>query len=139
MNTFHHTSLQATDPERSRTFYEALGFTFAGSLGITKEDGREYEERQGEPGPVRHYFFTDGRGQRVLELSGGNGEQSWPYESHFGLVVDDLDATIARLEATDFEIEIPPYKPMNAGEAVVAFARDPDGYLIELIWVPSSN
>jgi lactoylglutathione lyase len=42
MSRFLHTMVRITDPARSRAFYEALGFTFAGDFDIVR-DGRTYE------------------------------------------------------------------------------------------------
>jgi lactoylglutathione lyase len=39
---FLHTMVRITDPERSRAFYEALGFTFDRDMDIVR-DGRSYD------------------------------------------------------------------------------------------------
>ena len=36
MATFLHTMVRVTDPEKSRAFYEALGFEFAGDFDIVR-------------------------------------------------------------------------------------------------------
>jgi catechol 2,3-dioxygenase-like lactoylglutathione lyase family enzyme len=36
MAAFLHTIVRITDPERSRSFYEALGFTFSRELDIVR-------------------------------------------------------------------------------------------------------
>ena len=50
MTRFLHTMVRITDPEKSRAFYEALGFTFAGDFDIVRDpDGYRIEliERAG--------------------------------------------------------------------------------------------
>jgi catechol 2,3-dioxygenase-like lactoylglutathione lyase family enzyme len=39
MATFLHTMVRITDPERSREFYEALGFRFSRDMDIVREGG----------------------------------------------------------------------------------------------------
>jgi catechol 2,3-dioxygenase-like lactoylglutathione lyase family enzyme len=39
MATFLHTMVRITDPQKSRAFYEALGFSFASEMDIVR-DGR---------------------------------------------------------------------------------------------------
>jgi catechol 2,3-dioxygenase-like lactoylglutathione lyase family enzyme len=47
---FLHTMVRITDPERSRNFYEALGFSFAGDFGIVRDGALE----------ATNYFFSLG-------------------------------------------------------------------------------
>jgi hypothetical protein len=42
--------VRITDPERSRNFYEALGFSFAGDFGIVRDGALE----------ATNYFFSLG-------------------------------------------------------------------------------
>jgi catechol 2,3-dioxygenase-like lactoylglutathione lyase family enzyme len=51
---FLHTMVWITDPERSRAFYEALGFTFAGDFDIVREGELE----------ATNYFFSMGTRSR---------------------------------------------------------------------------
>ena len=59
MATFLHTMVRITDPERSRGFYEALGFTFSRDMDIVRNGERE----------ATNYFFSIGDAQNVLELT----------------------------------------------------------------------
>jgi catechol 2,3-dioxygenase-like lactoylglutathione lyase family enzyme len=55
MATFLHAMVRITDPERSRTFYEALGFRFSRDIDIVLE--------------ATNYFFSIGDQENVLELT----------------------------------------------------------------------
>jgi catechol 2,3-dioxygenase-like lactoylglutathione lyase family enzyme len=57
MGRYLHTMYRITDPERSRTFYEALGFTFAGDFDIV---------RNGEL-KTTNYLFSLGDQDSVLD------------------------------------------------------------------------
>ena len=48
MADFLHTMVRITDPERSRAFYEALGFTFSRDMDIVREGELE----------ATNYFFS---------------------------------------------------------------------------------
>jgi catechol 2,3-dioxygenase-like lactoylglutathione lyase family enzyme len=50
MTAYLHTMYRITDPERSRGFYEALGFTFARDLDIVRDGELE----------ATNYFFPLG-------------------------------------------------------------------------------
>jgi catechol 2,3-dioxygenase-like lactoylglutathione lyase family enzyme len=51
--------VRITDPDKSRAFYEALGFTFAGDFDIVRDGQRE----------ATNYFFSVGDQESVLELT----------------------------------------------------------------------
>jgi catechol 2,3-dioxygenase-like lactoylglutathione lyase family enzyme len=59
MARFLYTMCRITDPERSRRFYEALGFTFAGDFDIVRDGQLE----------ATNYFFSIGDQESVLELT----------------------------------------------------------------------
>jgi catechol 2,3-dioxygenase-like lactoylglutathione lyase family enzyme len=59
MATFMHTMVRITDPERSRAFYEALGFRFSRDLDIVRNGELE----------ATNYFFSIGDDENVLELT----------------------------------------------------------------------
>src|SRR6476620_7755846 len=50
VSRFLHTMVRITDPEKSRAFYEALGFTFAGDFDIVRDGEVE----------ATNYFFSMG-------------------------------------------------------------------------------
>jgi lactoylglutathione lyase len=108
---FLHTMVRITDPERSRAFYEALGFTFDRDMDIVRDGQLE----------ATNYFNHDGRS---YELGTGYG--------HIAVGVDDLDGTLERLAGQGIEPERPPYQVREGGSRL-CFVQDPDGYRIELI------
>jgi lactoylglutathione lyase len=73
----------------------------------------------------------------VLELTHNFGVNAYNLGdgyNHIALLVDDLDATLARLAAEGVHPEKPPYRPGGRTEGHrIAFVRDPDGYRIELV------
>ncbi len=125
MATFLHTMVRITDPERSRVFYEALGFRFSRDLEIVRDDVLE----------ATNYFYSIGDQENVLELTYNHDGRSYELGTGYGHVaigVDDLDATLADLAAQGIEPERPPYT-VRAGGSRICFVRDPDGYRVELI------
>jgi lactoylglutathione lyase len=114
-----------TDPERSRSFYEALGFRFSRDLDIVRDGELE----------ATNYFYSLGDADDVLELTYNHDGRTYELGTGYGHVaigVDDLDATLARLAEQGIEPERPPYT-VRAGGSRLCFVRDPDGYRIELI------
>jgi lactoylglutathione lyase len=119
---FMHTCLRVRDIDASLRFYGALGFEPRGRLNFESA----YNVYLGLPG-----------GGDVLELT-LNEDRAEPYDlgdgyGHMALVVDDLDATLARLAAAEILPERAPYAPGGRTEYRICFVSDPDGYRIELI------
>ena len=125
MATFLHTMVRITDPEQSRTFYEALGFQFENDMDIVRNGELE----------ATNYFFGVGDQKSVLELTynhdGRTYEMGTAY-GHIALAVDDLDETLARLREQGIEPEREPYRVREGGN-LICFVRDPDEYRVELI------
>ncbi len=125
MADFLHTMYRITDPERSRAFYEALGFTFARDFDIVRNGERE----------ATNYFFSLGDHDSVLELTYNHDGRTYDLGSgygHIALAVDDLDETLERLKEQGIEPEREPYRVREGGSRL-CFVRDPDEYRIELI------
>ena len=125
MADFLHTMVRITDPERSRAFYEALGFRFAHEMDIVRDGVRE----------ATNYFFSIGRSEDVLELTFNHDGRTYELGTaygHIALGVEDLDGTLGRLAEQGIEPEKPPYRVREGGSRL-CFVRDPDGYRIELI------
>jgi lactoylglutathione lyase len=123
--SFLHTMVRITDPERSRSFYEALGFSFERDMDIVRNGEKE----------ATNYFFSMGDQRSVLELTynhDGRGYELGSGYGHIAVGVDDLDATLSRLSGQGIEPEKPPYSVREGGSRL-CFVRDPDGYRIELI------
>ncbi len=120
---FVHTCIRSLDIDASLRFYGLLGYEQRGRLVFDSA----YNVYLGLPG--------DGD---TLELTVNVGRTE-PYElgdgyNHMALVVDDLDALLARLAAAGIEPEKAPYAPGGREEiGRICFVSDPDGYRIELI------
>jgi lactoylglutathione lyase len=125
MATFLHTMVRITDPEKSRAFYEALGFTFENEMDIVR--GGEVE--------ATNYFFSMGDQRSVLELTYNHDGRTYELGTGYGHIavgVDDLGATLTRLKQQSIEPEREPYR-VREGGSLLCFVRDPDGYRIELL------
>jgi lactoylglutathione lyase len=117
-----HTCYRILEIDRSVEFYDKLGFEEMARLPIRDE-------------AINVFMGLPDDGAR-LELT-WNKDQSEPYEigtgyGHIALTVDDLDATLERLNSVGIEPEKPPYTVREGGSRL-CFVRDPDGYRIELI------
>jgi lactoylglutathione lyase len=127
---FLHTMVRITDPEKSRAFYEALGFTFEREMDIVRGGEKE----------ATNYFFSVGDQESVLELTFNHDGRTYDLGSGYGHIaigVDDLDATLARLSEQGIEPEKPPYQ-VREGGSFLCFVKDPDGYRLELIEKPGA-
>jgi lactoylglutathione lyase len=125
MTSFLHTMVRITDPERSRRFYEALGFRFSRDMDIVREGQLE----------ATNYFYSLGDAENVLELTYNHDGRTYDLGTgygHIALGVEDLDGTLARLADQGIEPERPPYRVREGGSRI-CFVRDPDEYRIELI------
>ncbi len=126
MATFLHTMVRITDPEKSRSFYEALGFQFSTDMDIVREGRLE----------ATNYFFSIGDRENVLELTFNHDGRSYELGTAYGHVavgVEDLDGTLATLQGEHgIAPERPPYQVREGGSRI-CFVRDPDDYRIELI------
>jgi lactoylglutathione lyase len=125
MADFLHTMVRITDPEKSRAFYEALGFTFSRDMDIVRDGQLE----------ATNYFYSLGDAENVLELTFNHDGRTYELGDAYGHIaigVDDLDGTLSRLKEQGIEPEREPYRVREGGSRL-AFVRDPDGYRIELI------
>jgi lactoylglutathione lyase len=125
MTRYLHTMYRITDPERSRAFYETLGFTFAGDFDIVRNGALE----------ATNYFFSVGDQESVLELTYNHDGRTYDLGTgygHIAVAVDDLDRTLARLKEQGIEPEREPYRVREGGSRL-CFVQDPDSYRIELI------
>jgi lactoylglutathione lyase len=125
MTAFLHTMYRITDPEKSRAFYEALGFTFACDMDIVRDGALE----------ATNYLFSMGDQENVLELTFNHDGRSYELGTGYGHIavgVDDLDGTLARLKEQGIEPEAEPYQVREGGSRLT-FVRDPDGNNIEAV------
>jgi len=120
-----HTMLRVTDPDASRTFYEALGMEFRRESPIV---------RNGELEATLYFLGFPGQDEE-LELTFNHDGSTYDLGTAYGHVaigVDDLEATLASLAEQGIEPEKPPYQ-VREGGSWLCFVRDPDGYRIEII------
>src|SRR6266511_2316157 len=125
MPDFMHTMVRITDPEKSRAFYEALGFTFSRDMDIVRDGQLE----------ATNYFYSLGDAENVLELTFNHDGRTYELGDAYGHIaigVDDLVATLGGLKEQGIEPEREPYRVREGGSRI-CFVRDPDGYRIELI------
>ena len=125
MARYLHTMYRITDPERSRAFYEALGFEFSRDMDIVRDGQKE----------ATNYFFAMPGQEEELELTFNHDGRSYELGTGYGHVaigVEDLDGTLARLKEQGIEPEREPYRVREGGSRL-CFVQDPDGYRIELI------
>ena len=125
MATFLHTMVRITDPEKSRAFYEALGFRFSSEMDIVRNGELE----------ATNYFFSLGDQDSVLELTYNHDGRTYDLGTgygHIAVAADDLDEALAALKDQGIEPEWEPYRVREGGSRI-CFVQDPDGYRIELI------
>jgi lactoylglutathione lyase len=122
---FLHTMVRITDPEKSRGFYEALGFRFERDMDIVRNGELE----------ATNYFYGIGDQESVLELTFNHDGRTYDLGTGYGHIavsVDDLAASLADLKQQGIEAEREPYR-VREGGSLICFVQDPDGYRIELI------
>jgi lactoylglutathione lyase len=119
-----HTCYRITDPDRSIAFYKALGLEMRRQLPIREEAVNYFLGVPATDGPELELTFNFETPEGGYDVGTGYG--------HIALSVDDLDATLARLEEKGTEPERPPYTVREGGSRI-CFVRDPDGYRVELI------
>ena len=125
MTRYLHTMYRIIDPERSRSFYTALGFEFRREQPIV---------RDGELEATNYFFGAPGQDEE-LELTFNHDGRSYDLGTGYGHIaigVDDLDGTLAGLRGQGIEPERDPYRVREGGSRL-CFVRDPDGYRVELI------
>ena len=125
MAEFLHTMVRITDPEKSRAFYEALGFSFERDMDIVRDGQLE----------ATNYFYSLGDHKNVLELTYNVDGRTYDLGTGYGHIavgVEDLGASLAALAQQGIEPEREPYR-VREGGSLLCFVRDPDGYRIELI------
>src|SRR3954454_7124303 len=103
--------VRITDPEKSRAFYEALGFTFERDMDIVRNGEVE----------ATNYFFSLGDDESVLELTYNHDGRTYELGTgygHIALAVDDLDASLAELGGQGIQPEREPYRVREGGSRI---------------------
>jgi lactoylglutathione lyase len=113
---FLHVKIDVADLERSLRFYlDTLGWRQI--VRYDRNDGVMIVQVSptGQPPGIELWYEPPHSGFHLDRL-------------HFALSTSDLVATIERLAEQGVQIERPPFR---IGHELIAFIRDPDGYLIE--------
>ena len=121
-----HTMIRVQDLEKSIDFYTRL-------LGMNELRRTDFE---GGRFTLAFVGYGDEESNAVVELT-YNWDQAEPYElgDGFGRLAIAVPDAYAVCEAMEKEgVEVPrPAGPTRHGTRVIAFIKDPDGYMIELV------
>jgi lactoylglutathione lyase len=109
-----HTCYRIGDVDRSVAFYVALGFEERRRMQIRDEAINVF---MGLPGDGDRLELTYNFGVDLYEIGTGYG--------HIAVSVDDIAATLARLQEQGIEPEREPYR-VREGSSLICFVRDPD-------------
>jgi catechol 2,3-dioxygenase-like lactoylglutathione lyase family enzyme len=141
-----HININCSDFERSRRFYEVLGFRVVWPVPPTNTP--EVAAAVGMPPPYRvkgALMALDGTQHTVvIDLlewqSPSDGAPPYPHLYHLGLArlalaTSDMDADLATLETMDVEFVGPPARVVVDGVPGGRFVcfKDPDGTVLELV------
>ena len=116
LRAFLHVKLDVADMKRATDFY-------CGLLGC-----QEIVSYQIPKGQIVQLSPT-GRSPGIELWCEGPLEPRADRKLHVAFAVDDTRALVSRLRAAGVHVE---QEPFEIGDEVIAFIRDPDGYLIEL-------
>ena len=121
-----HTMLRVKDLDKSLDFYTRL-------LGMTLLRKNDFP---GGKFTLAFVGYGDEANNTVIELT-HNWDQDEPYDlgdayGHIAIGAADVYAVCEQLEKAGAEIPRPA-GPMKHGTTVIAFVKDPDGYMVELV------
>lgn len=125
-NRILHTMIRVFDLKKSIEFYcDHLGMTLL----------RETQHPEGRFS-LSFLGYGDEKDHTVLELT-HNWDRTTPYDlgdafGHIAIGVSDIYQVCECLEKAGIEVPRKP-GPMKHGKTILAFVRDPDGYMIEFI------
>lgn len=120
-----HTMIRSGDLDRSIAFYTEI-------LGMTLLRRKDYPEGKFT---LAFVGYGDEANNSVIELTYNWGVASYELGNAFGhlaIEVDDVYAACEQIREKGGRI-LREAGPMNAGNTLIAFVADPDGYSIELI------
>lgn len=125
-NRILHTMIRVLDLEKSINFYVQ-------HLGMKLLRQSEYPEGRFT---LAFLGYGDESDHTVIELT-HNWDRTEPYEigdafGHIAIGVTDIYKICDALVQSSIEVPRPP-GPMKGGTTILAFVRDPDGYMIEFI------
>ncbi len=120
-----HTMLRVGDLDRSLAFYTDV-------LGMNLLRKKEYPEGEFT---LAFVGYGDESDHTVLELTHNWGTKSYDLGNAYGHVaigVDDVYQAADRIKQAGGEV-VREAGPMKGGTTVIAFVKDPDGYMVELL------
>ena len=126
VKSFDHVAITVEDMERSVAFYsELLGFTILGQLMLNDNTFKIVYLRSGGASIELFAFKEKGKAVRV-----GAPDTDLGFK-HVALRTDDVDGVTRRLKENGVTYTT---EPTDAtGDVRLAFFRDPDGNLLELV------
>jgi lactoylglutathione lyase len=127
MRTLHF-GLRVADLDRSRRFYEAVGYEVVGTVPKTPLGELVMLKLP------RDEFVTI---ELVHDTAGGDRKTGTGL-SHLVIQVDSMKAAIAELSARGVEAEAPA-SPDGSSEFLTSWIVDPDGNRIELVQWPAGH
>lgn len=121
-----HTMLRVLDLEQSIDFYTKI-------LGMTLLHRKDYPEGEFT---LAFLGYEPEESNSVIELTHNRGRTE-PYDlgnayGHIAIETDDLYAACEGIRNNGGQIVREP-GPMKGGSTHIAFCKDPDGYMIELL------
>ncbi len=122
---FLHTMLRVGDLEKSIAFYTEI-------FGMTVARRKDYPEGKFT---LAFLGYGDETENTMLELTHNWDTDSYDLGNGFGhlaIGVEDVYAACERIREQGGEIVREP-GPMKHGSTILAFVKDPDGYMIELL------
>ena len=120
-----HTMIRTGDLDRSIDFYSKV-------MGMKLLRRHDYPDGKFT---LAFLGYGDESEQSALELTYNWGVECYDLGTgygHIALEVDDVFTACADIKRLGGEV-VRDAGPMNGGTKIIAFVRDPDGYMIELI------
>ncbi len=120
-----HTMLRVGDLDKSIAFYRDV-------LGMQELRRKDYPDGEFT---LAFMGYGDEASNTVLELTHNWGVESYDLGTAYGHIaigVNDVYEACEKMKQSGGKV-IRDAGPMNAGDTIIAFLEDPDGYQIELI------
>jgi catechol 2,3-dioxygenase-like lactoylglutathione lyase family enzyme len=145
----HHVAIATGDIDRLVDWYVEAFQLDVVSRGGWPSGSAQIDGIVGLPGSAARTAMLRGRNVYVemfqyVQPQGRPGDPDRPVcdhgYTHFGVVVDDIDAEHARLEALGMRFHAPPTsKDGMGGRLRACYGRDPEGNVVELIEILSDQ